>query len=64
MVRNTPRTQHIVSQLFERGVLATGLGYPVVPRGDEEIGFQICADLTSSDVDEALEAIRLSTKSH
>ena len=64
MVRNTPRTQHIVRQLFERGVLATGLGYPVVPRGDEEIRFQICADLTSSDVDEALEAIRLSTKSH
>ncbi len=58
MVRDTPRTQKIVAGLFERGVLATGLGYPVVPKGDEEIRFQICADHTVGDIDEALEAIR------
>ncbi|MGI9521403.1 MAG: aminotransferase class I/II-fold pyridoxal phosphate-dependent enzyme [Hyphomicrobiaceae bacterium] len=60
MVRDTPRTQQIVDRLFERGVLATGLGYPVVPKGDEEIRFQICADLTNADIREALEAIRQS----
>jgi glycine C-acetyltransferase len=62
MVRDTAHTQHIVDQLFERGVLATGLGYPVVPRGDEEIRFQICADHTRADIDEALEAVHQSTK--
>ena len=64
MVRHTLRTQQIVGELFERGVLATGLAYPVVPRGDEEIRFQICADLTTGDIDEALEAIRLSTRTN
>jgi glycine C-acetyltransferase len=47
-------------RIFERGVLATGLGFPVVPKGDEEIRFQICADHTATDIDEALEAIRSS----
>lgn len=60
MVRDTPRTQQIVDGLFRRGVLATGLGFPVVPEGDEEIRFQICADHTQADIDEALEAIRRS----
>lgn len=57
MVRDTARTRAIVSRLFEKGVLATGLGYPVVPKGDEEIRFQICADHTVRDIDIALEAI-------
>ena len=60
MVRDTPRTQEIVERLFEQGVLATGLGYPVVPKGDEEIRFQISADHTAGDIAQALEAIRLS----
>jgi glycine C-acetyltransferase len=38
-------------------VLATGLNYPVVPRGDEEIRFQISADHTAADIDEALAAL-------
>jgi len=60
MVRDTRRTQRLVMRIFERGVLATGLGFPVVPKGDEEIRFQICADHTATDIDEALEAIRSS----
>ena len=43
-----------VSHLLDNGVLATGLNYPVVPRGDEEIRFQISADHTAADIDEAL----------
>jgi glycine C-acetyltransferase len=39
-------------------ILATGLNYPVVPRGDEEIRFQISADHTAADMDEALAALR------
>jgi glycine C-acetyltransferase len=29
----------------------------VVPRGDEEIRFQLCSDHTAADVDEALQAL-------
>ena len=54
MVRDTARTRALVAHLWDHGVLATGLGYPVVPRGDEEIRFQISADHTAQDIDEAL----------
>lgn len=58
MVRDTERTGRIVAQLRRRGVLATGLCFPVVPKGEEEIRFQIAADHTAADVDEALDALR------
>lgn len=58
MVRDTDRTARLVAHLRDNGILATGLGYPVVPRGDEEIRFQISADHTPEDIDEALIALR------
>ncbi len=54
MVRDTTRTRALVKHLFENGVLATGLAFPVVPRGDEEIRFQVNADHTEADIDYAL----------
>ena len=54
MVRDTVRTAALVEHLKANGILATGLNYPVVPRGDEEIRFQISADHTAGDIDEAL----------
>jgi len=57
MVRDTEKTSRLVAHLRARGVLATGLNYPVVPRGDEEIRFQISADHTPADIDEALVAL-------
>ncbi|MEM1179585.1 MAG: aminotransferase class I/II-fold pyridoxal phosphate-dependent enzyme [Acidobacteriota bacterium] len=54
MVRDTPKTADLVGYLFENGVLATGLNYPVVPKGDESIRFQINADHTPRDIDEVL----------
>ncbi len=54
MVRDTARTNALVDHLYANGVLATGLAYPVVPRGDEEIRFQINADHTKEDVDRVL----------
>jgi glycine C-acetyltransferase len=57
LVRDTARTRRLVAHLRSRGILATGLGYPVVPRGEEEIRFQISADHTALDIDEALAAI-------
>jgi glycine C-acetyltransferase len=58
MVRDTERTSRIVRHLRDAGILATGLNYPVVPKGDEEIRFQISADHTAADVDEALAALQ------
>lgn len=57
MVRDTPRTLAIVDHLRAHGVLATGLNFPVVPRGDEEIRFQVSADHTPADIDYVLEQL-------
>lgn len=57
MVRDTTRTRELVEHLRENGVLATGLAYPVVPRGDEEIRFQVNADHTEADIDYVLEVL-------
>ena len=58
MVRDTARTSALVAHLLEQGILATGLNYPVVPQGDEEIRFQISADHTLADIDEALNVLK------
>ena len=58
MVRDTERTSALVAHLFDNGILATGLNYPVVPKGDEEIRFQVNADHTELDIDLVLEVLR------
>ena len=57
MVRDTDETRRLVAALFDAGVLATGLAFPVVPRGDESIRFQINADHTEAGIDEVLAAL-------
>jgi glycine C-acetyltransferase len=57
MLRDTARTSALVDHLRRHGILATGLNYPVVPKGDEEIRFQISADHTQADIDGALETL-------
>jgi len=57
LVRDTERTRRLVDHLRDNGILATGLAYPVVPRGEEEIRFQISADHTAADINEALASI-------
>jgi glycine C-acetyltransferase len=57
MVRDTARTKDLVAHLKSNGVLATGLAYPVVPRGDEEIRFQVNASHTPADIDDTLAAL-------
>ncbi len=57
MVRDTKRTADLVDHLFRNRILATGLNYPVVPQGDEEIRFQINADHTPADIDFVLEVL-------
>jgi glycine C-acetyltransferase len=58
MIRDTRRTADLVQNLKDNGILATGLNYPVVPRGDEEIRFQVSADHTEYDIDCVLEVLK------
>jgi glycine C-acetyltransferase len=58
MLRDGARTAALVAHLRRHGILATGLTYPVVPKGEEEIRFQISADHAPADIDEALDALR------
>jgi glycine C-acetyltransferase len=57
MVRDTPKTNALVRHLKDNGILATGLKFPVVPRGDEEIRFQVSAEHTPVDIDETLKVL-------
>jgi glycine C-acetyltransferase len=57
LLRDTARTQAVVAHLRAHGILATGLGYPVVPRGAEEIRFQVSADHTAADIAQVLSVL-------
>lgn len=57
LVRDTWRTSDIVKYLIENGILATGLNFPVVPKGDETIRFQVNADHTPQDIDYVLNVL-------
>ena len=57
LVRDTDRTRALVRHLRSNGVLATGLNYPVVPKGDQLIRFQVSADHTEGDIDEVLRVL-------
>jgi glycine C-acetyltransferase len=57
VLHDTAKTKALVAFLLEHGVLATGMTFPVVPRGAEEIRFQINADHTEADIDEVLNII-------
>ena len=58
MIRDTQNTTELVNYLFDNGILATGLNYPVVPKGDEEIRCQITADQTDNDIDYVLDVLK------
>ncbi len=62
MIRDTGKTHELVRHLYEEGVLVTGLAYPVVPRGDEEIRTQVNADHTEADIDRVLAILEAYTK--
>ena len=48
----------MVRGLYDKGVLVVGLTFPVVPRGDETIRFQINAAHTESDISEVLGVLK------
>jgi len=57
LVRDTARTHRLVQYLFDQGVLVVGLTFPVVPRGNETLRFQINAAHTETDIDEVLKTL-------
>ncbi len=57
MVRDTEKTRTMVKHLFEKKVMVVGLTFPVVPKGDESIRFQINAAHTAADIDYVLEVL-------
>jgi glycine C-acetyltransferase len=56
-IRDTEKTTALVNYLFERNILVTGLNYPVVPKGEQEIRLQVNADHTEQDLNCLLEAL-------
>jgi glycine C-acetyltransferase len=58
MVRDTNRTHELVRYLYDHGVLVVGLTFPVVPKGDETIRFQINAAHTRADIDSVVELLK------
>lgn len=58
LVRDTQKTHDLVKYLFDHGVLVVGLTFPVVPRGDETIRFQINACHTAADIDYVIELLK------
>jgi glycine C-acetyltransferase len=57
MVRDTAKTHSLVKRLFDNGVLVVGLTFPVVPKGDESIRFQINGAHTQKDIEFVLEIL-------
>ncbi len=51
LVRDPVRCKKLVDHLLKNGILATGIAYPVVPEGEDEIRLQVNADHTESDID-------------
>jgi glycine C-acetyltransferase len=64
MVRDTPKTAELVQYLKDNGVVATGLNFPVVPKGDEEIRFQVNADHTEADIDYVIGVLKKYAETH
>lgn len=51
LTRDTEKTSTLVAHLFANNILATGLNYPVVPQGEQEIRLQVSAEHTERDLD-------------
>lgn len=58
LMRDTEKTSALVQYLFENNVLVTGLNYPIVPKGEEEIRLQVSASHTDKDIDYLLNVLK------
>ena len=51
LIRDTEKTSALVAHLLASNILATGLNYPVVPQGEQEIRLQVSAEHSEKDLD-------------
>src|SRR5215467_12649093 len=58
MVGEAKQAHELSRQLFEGGVLATGIGFPTVPRGKARVRTIVAATHTQAELDRALEAFK------
>jgi glycine C-acetyltransferase len=58
MVGEARQAHQLSRELFERGVLATGIGFPTVPKGKARVRTIVTATHTTAELDCALEAFR------
>jgi len=54
MVGDSGKARTLAERLFEEGVFALAIVYPMVPRGEARIRNQVNAGLSRADLDEAL----------
>ena len=57
LIRDTHKTSAMVEHFFNNNVLVTGLNYPVVPKGEEEIRLQAAANHTEKDIEYILNVL-------
>ena len=57
LVRDSKKTQKMVTHFFEKGILVVGLSFPVVPVGQEKLRFQLNASHTRQDIDYVLNVL-------
>lgn len=57
LIRDTEKTSALVKHFFANSILATGLNYPVVPKGEQEIRLQVSASHTEKDIDYVLQVL-------
>jgi glycine C-acetyltransferase len=57
ITRDTEKTNKMVAYLRENGILATGLAFPIVPKGEETIRFQVCSCHTEHDIEYVLDIL-------
>jgi glycine C-acetyltransferase len=58
LLRDSRQTSALVQHLFANNILATGLNYPVVPKGEEEIRLQVSAVHTEPDIESLLNTLQ------
>jgi len=54
LIRDTEKTSALVAHLLAQNILVTGLNYPVVPQGEQEIRLQVSAEHTEKDLEHFL----------
>lgn len=58
MIGDAMKASEISKKLFENGIYATSLSFPVVPEGEARIRFQLSALHTRDDIDKTIEIIK------